>query len=492
MASVFGGEAPVWDGPDFIPHSGQEEISDALEVNFWSEAPAAIVEIICSRGWGKTLYIVCEILIPFLDKNPNAKVMWVAPTYQIAMAPIDDVLKGVNELTGERYVSEFDAKGRRLWEFVTTKSGPILKWWNGATVSFKSADSPDSIVSKGYNRIIIDEAALVEEQVFLQQILGTARKQGIKIFLITTPRGKKHWTYRFFLKGQDPAQTEYISFQQPFQKNPYFSEVLKRLIKDIPDWIFRQEYLAEFIDDGDAVFRGLEDVIFGAEIDYPSQQQEWERPVTDIELAGFEGPIVRKAEERRFAAGLDIAKSVDYSVLTVMDCETGDLMYYRRLNKMDYRELLRATTEVCKRFNQAELIFDATGVGSGLADVLQGYDVISHPFVFTNDSKGDLVNKLILSVEYKEISLPNIKTLKGEMQAFTYTMTRTGKISYNAPSGFHDDIVMSLALVNWFRKENSTDQSQVEVLEEVIGWNNGSGRAARPGSFREYIDNDND
>lgn len=488
MAAAFG-QTPNKVTINYEAHAGQAEVSEAIRQNFCSASAASIIEIIASRGWGKTLWTVCEVLIPFLDNNPQAKVMWVAPTYLISMSPIDDVFRGIDELTGERYVPEFDENGVRIWEFKVTTSGPTLFWHNGATVVFRSADSPDSIVSKGFNRIILDEACLIAEGVFTQQILGTARKQGIKIFLISTPRGKKHWTYRIFCKGQDRADAQYLSFQQPYTKNPYFNDTLKKLIKDIPDWLYRQEYLAEFIEDGDTVFRGLEEVLFGPEVSYPGNQQEWDIPVTDLVLKTIEGDVTRPAQERRFIVGMDIAKAVDYSVLWAMDLESGGLVYYRRVNKMDYRDLLQLASDICHKYNHAELIFDATGVGQGLADMLNNYDIISHPFVFTNDSKADLINKLILSIEYQEIQIPRIATVISELSVFTYTMTRTGKISYGAPAGFHDDVVMSLALANWYRKENSISDS-LETIENIVQWN--AAKAPKPGSYLEEMMDDND
>ncbi len=473
---------------NYVEHAGQTEVSEALRDNFVSEFPASIVEIIASRGWGKTLYFVCSVLIPYLDDHPNAKVMWVAPTYSIAMTPIDDVFGGTDELTGRRFVPDHDAQGNRVWEFVTTKAGPILRWYNGATVFFKSADSPDSIVSKGFNLIVIDEAALIQEQVFTQQILGTARKKGIKIFMITSPRGKKHWTYKFFVKGQDDTESEYISFQQPYTKNPYFNDTLKKLIKDIPEWLYRQEYLAEFIEDGDSVFRGLDNIFIGPVIDFESQQQEWSLPITDITLADG---TKRRAAERVFVAGLDFAKSVDYTVLTVMDLETAEVVYYRRLNKEDYRRVLDMASEVCHKYNHCELIFDATGVGAGLSDMLNNYDITSHPFVFTNDSKNELINKLILSVEYNELKLPNITTMRNELSVFTYALTRTGKISYNAPAGFHDDIVISLALANFYRKEQAP-VDEVGVIDQVIAMNGGDPRDRRHRTLFDDMNEDND
>jgi hypothetical protein len=484
-ASVFGKPISKLE-VNYVAHPGQVEICDTLIDNFYSKTPAHIVEVIASRGWGKTLWLCCDILIPYLEAHPNAKVMWVAPTYQIAMSPVEDVFRGTDEATGNRWVPEFDDTGARVWEFKTTVAGPVLIWHNGATVTFKSADAPESIVSRGYNFIILDEAALIEERVFTQQILGTARKAGIKIFMITSPRGKKHWTYKYFLKGQDPKETDYISFQQAYTKNPFFSPVLAKLIKDLPDWLYRQEYLAEFIEDGDSVFRNLEHVIVGPEISFPSQQQEWQADNLDRVVGDTTTPFA----SRSFVVALDLAKSVDYTVLWVMDVEDGSCVYYKRMNKTDYKIVVKEAGAVCKRFNNADLIFDATGVGAGIADFLANEDVNAHPYVFTNESKSDLINKLALAIEYQEIKIPNIVTVKNELSVFTYALTRTGKISYNAPAGYHDDIVVAVALANWFRRENS-GPTEATVLEEIIKVNNQGNRMGRRTIWDEMQD-DND
>lgn len=478
--------------PNYQEHPGQLEISTALQTNFTlpREEQANIVEIIAGRGWGKTLYFVCRVLIPYLNSHPGAKVMWVAPSYLVAQSPIEDVFRGFNEQTGERWVEEFDKDGAKVWEFATTRSGPVLTWWNGATVTFRSAEAPDSIVSRGYNLIIIDEAALVDEKVFNLQILGTARKAGIKIFLITTPRGKKHWTHKFFLKGQDDAQKNYISFQQNYKRNPFFNKTLEELAKDIPEWLFRQEYMAEFIEDGDIVFRGLDHVLFGNEISFPSSQQEWSAGKLDVEIDTPEGKVLRRFSERRFVCGLDIAKSVDFTVYWVMDIETGQTVFYKRINKTDYKEILSTAKEICVFFNEADLIYDATGVGGGLGDMMSHYDLTGHPYVFTNESKNELVTRLAVAIEHNQIKVPNIVEVKKELNAFAYAITRTGKISYNAPSGFHDDIVMAMALANWYRVENE-GSGNLAVIDDIIAFNSSAGRDPSK-NFFDFMDNDDD
>ena len=259
-------------------------------------------------------------------------------------------------------------------------------------------------------------------------------------------------------------------------------------MKDLPDWLRRQEYEAEFIEDGDSVFRGLLDCVVGKEIHFPSNQQEWGIAIDDIIVDTPNGKIKRRASDRRFIIAVDLAKSVDFTVIYGMDIDTGACVYYKRMNKTDYREVLKHIVSVCHKYNNAELIFDATGVGSGLADFLNNYDVIAHPYIFTNDSKAELINRLALAIEHKNITIPNIATIKNELSAFTYTITRTGKISYNAPAGFHDDIVIALSLANWFRVEN-IGTGEIESIDLAIQHNMG-GR--RPRTFLEEMAEDDD
>lgn len=488
--SIFGGKAPSLT-VNMLPHDGQIEVTRAIRKAV-EEAPEgaepSVFMIIGSRGWGKTLYQVTQVLLPFIAQNANSRVLWVGPHYQTALAFVEDVLKATDEETGKRWVPEYDEQGNRVWEFVqSTPSGPQVRFWNGSTVTIKSADSPDSIVGRGYNLIIIDEAGMIDERVFLQQIMGTARKKGIKIFIITSPRGKRHWTYRYFLKGQDPAEKDYLSFLQPWHKNPKFSPTLRRLMDALPDWIRRQEYNAEFLDDGAGVFKNLESVIKGPEISFQTQDQTYDiGKIGDLILQRPGGELRIPANERRFIVGQDLAKSADFTVMWVMDLDSGECVYYRRLNKTDYREILSITESICKRFNHAELIFDGTGVGSGLADFYQNHDISAHPYVFTNESKSDLVVNLALAIEYGEVTIPNIPTIINEMAAFTYSLSRTGKLTYSAPSGHHDDIVMAFALANWFRRQNAAS-TNVAVLDDFIRVN-----SAQPKSFYEWIDEDND
>jgi hypothetical protein len=52
-------------------------------------------------------------------------------------------------------------------------------------------------------------------------------------------------------------------------------------------------------------------------------------------------------------------------------------------------------------------------------------------------------------VENARISFPNLPILKKEMESYEFIVSDNGVVKFSAPSGQHDDTVISLALANW-------------------------------------------
>ena len=56
----------------------------------------------------------------------------------------------------------------------------------------------------------------------------------------------------------------------------------------------------------------------------------------------------------------------------------------------------------------------------------------------------------MVAVEQRRVSWPAAwLVLTGEMRRYEYEVGPTGAVSYNAPSGYHDDCVIALALAVW-------------------------------------------
>ena len=452
----------------FTRHAGQQEVRDYID-----EFLPDVVTVCASRGWGKSIWCTCDEVLPFLLAEPNRQAMWVAPTYKICQSPIDDVWFGVDDDTGERFVSEFDEKtGFRFWEY--KKAAGEIHMFNKSKLYVRSATNPESIVSKGYGLIIIDEAALIPKEVFMKQILPTARRKGCKIILISTPRGQ-NWFYEMYLDGQDKSKPRYASFAQPWWKRPDYPPLLIELMKDMPQRLREQEFEAKFIDNGGGVFINLDHVFYGDEIEFPSQDQMWTHPdIADI------------LKEEEAVLAVDLAKSYDYTVLVALSQKTRKLLYYQRFNKTDYKFVISRIKTMADKLNGCDVIYDGTGVGVGIGDFLER-EVNAYPFIFTNQSKADIIQRLMVTFEYANLSMPLITTIKNEFILYEYQITKTGKISYSAPEGKHDDIVVAVAMCNFHIEENgSNDIMEIENFLQVVGGDSGGN------SIWDEIANDND
>ena len=72
-------------------------------------------------------------------------------------------------------------------------------------------------------------------------------------------------------------------------------------------------------------------------------------------------------------------------------------------------------------------------------------------FTTTNASKKDIIESLKLSFSDKLIRIPKkdvLPVMHMELSIFAYKMLPSGLISYSAPGGASDDIVLSLAFAN--------------------------------------------
>jgi hypothetical protein len=87
---------------------------------------------------------------------------------------------------------------------------------------------------------------------------------------------------------------------------------------------------------------------------------------------------------------------------------------------------------------------DSTGVGDPILEDLQREGIAIEGLKFTSSSKQQLMEGLATAIQQGKIGFPE-GAITNELQVFEYQFTSNG-VRYSAPSGFHDDCVMALAL----------------------------------------------
>jgi hypothetical protein len=144
--------------------------------------------------------------------------------------------------------------------------------------------------------------------------------------------------------------------------------------------------------------------------------------------------------------GIDLAKSVDWTVIIGMD-KLGNVVHFDRFQK----DWMQTKETILRLPSNIPIVIDSTGVGDAIVEDLQKKFSQMHGFKFTSVSKQQLLEGLSNAIQTKSISYPD-GFIRHELEVFEYKFTPTG-VRYSAPQGFHDDCVIALALANKCRND---------------------------------------
>jgi len=434
---------------NYLPHPAQQAIHKARKKRF---------RTVCTgRRFGKTLCLAAELL----DRGGCEKAGdygWIAPTYNVADRGIEafrTIADGFIQICG-RAPTRIEFSG---------PAGPVRIW-------FLSADNPDNIRGFGFQGIVIDEAAMISPDVWNYVLRPTiAQTLGWAVF-VSTPKGH-NWFYDLYTRGMDPGEEDYASFTFPSKASPFFpTKEWDEAKRTLPEDVFRQEYMAEFMEDSAGVFRNIDACL-----------------IRDFEQKT--GKIAKANEYiRHVVIGCDVAKHTDWTVLIAMDAETGRCFAMERFNQLDWPIQKERILGFARKY-RGRLILDATGVGDPIYDDLKRVYADIEGFKLTSASKTTLIQRLIVAVEQRKVSWPgpgrpvgseqlavgSWDILTAELKRYEYAISPSGGITYNAPSGYHDDCVMALALANHGRWESESSGRMIAL--GGIGRPTASGRRRR-------------
>jgi len=139
------------------------------------------------------------------------------------------------------------------------------------------------------------------------------------------------------------------------------------------------------------------------------------------------------------AFGIDLAKSVDWTVVCGLD-EDGRVCLLERWQSPWSETGVR----IERLIGEAPVLIDSTGVGDPIVEGLQRKSPRIEGFKFSQTSKQQLMEGLASAFQTRRVGIPE-GWLRTECETFEFEYTRTG-VRYEAPSGMHDDGVCALAL----------------------------------------------
>ncbi len=380
------------------------------------------IVLCCGRRSGKSLLASYLALKEGLLNN---RTIWiVAPSYDLAKKVFDQILKWTTNY--------FPANSFKVNFSTLTLEAPF-----GSKVVCKSSENLTSLLGESVNLVILDEVSRIPEVAWNSYIRPCLTDTGGRAVFISTPFGKENHFFNLFSRGQS-GDDNWISFVFPSSANPFLpKEDLEEARANLPESIWKQEYEAQFTDSAYAVFRGVKDCI---QTNLPDD--------------------ISKHQYHRIFFGLDLAKQNDYSVLIGVDEQTSEVVYFDRFQKIPYTLQQQRIIEGVKKFKRYKIICDSGSIGGSIIDELRS--ALGLPFVedfsltgtISKDiqkkgSKNRLIERLSALIESKAVRIPDNQVLINELESFGLELSEKGNITYQAPSGQHDDTVIALALACW-------------------------------------------
>lgn len=302
----------------------------------------------------------------------------------------------------------------------------------------KTAWNADTLRGDFADLLILEEYAMMDpsawDKIGAPMLLDN---NGDAVF-ISTPRRRNHFHKRYTQAVSDDSGRWGV-WHFTSHDNPYLSEeALAEITADMTQDAYRQEVMAEFLENEGQVFRNIAEHTQAPANEHPNQHKG-----------------------HRIVGGTDWGDADDYTVLPLgcADCRQELVLYRNR--HAGYRHHKRRIAALDERWNPAVIKAELNSVGRPNVEDLRAEGIPVEGFKMTSDSKQEVIESLVLAFEKPHEDggwqfLPN-DAATAELEAFERTTTRTGRPRYGAPEGMHDDTVIARALMVYASQQSIGD-----------------------------------
>ena len=348
------------------------------------------------RQFGKSMLAINQMLYWAIN-DEGCHIAWVTPIYKQGKKVFSELVK-VTQNSG-------------LFEY---NHSELQVKFKSSTISFFSGERPDNIRGNTFDYLITDEDAFTRDNLWTEVLSATVLVKGKKVLFISTPNGKNH----FYKKCQQHLYDErYKYFHFTSYDSPYINHAdLEERKRSLPERVFRQEYLAEFIDDGGSVFSNIKKCIGKAK------------------------------NTNKLFAGLDIGRADDYTVLTIIN-QDKEMVLIERWRQMEWSTIINKVATIINQYKCHTLV-EVNNQGDVFYEMLKKQcGALVEPHITTTKTKPIMIEDLAVAFEQQEITIIDTDYFIAELEAFTYIYNeKTRGVQYGAPQGMHDDTVISLSL----------------------------------------------
>lgn len=406
------------------------------------EDPSKNIIVCAARRVGKSLIMAAKALW-FAFTHPKTSTLIVAATQRQSMLMFDKLL-------------DFIESREFLKESVLRKTRTLIKFTNGSRiVALPCGRSGKTLRGESADLVIIDEAAFVPEEVILSVMMPMLATTDGTLILISTPYDREHFFYRAF---HMPLFSKYKfkTSDNPLVKKQYLDHQLEML----GERRFKQEYLAEFVDDESTFFpmKLLRPCVHVCEdfsnCTFCACNSGMMKP-TGALYGGYDpgGMVDLAALAVVQKVLLNEASSSEAQafkpVFRVMMTRTFAASKNSKGGEEVYTKFTVEIADIHKESPFRNLLVDSTGIGSPILSHCRELGLPAEGINLHRRSQEEIFSNLKILLERKLIELPDSMELLSSLNCITASRDRIGGFVFSHANGTHDDLAFALALAVW-------------------------------------------
>jgi len=324
------------------------------------------------------------------------------------------------------------------------------------SVVFSAASASSSVRGKSIALLYVDECAFIPNDMeFYESTYPTiASGKNSQVIITSTPNGTRGLFYKIWSESEAGAN-DYVRMKVTWDMVPGRDQEWKRqTIANTSPEQFRQEH--------EVVFRGSQSSLLSG--------QTLEMMVSKAPIQEVDGVNVYHTpqEGHVYIACCDVSRGVggDYHAMSVVDISTKpyEVVATYRNNKLSPLLYPNLIYNMAVQYNDAYVLVEINDIGQQVADILY-YDLEYENILMTITEKnrqvigfGQTAKTGVRTTQaVKAIGCSNIKTMIEKERLIVNDMTAIDEFgtfvpkgkSYEADSGSHDDMVMTLVLFAW-------------------------------------------
>jgi hypothetical protein len=426
----------------FKPYSYQIEFIGMFQNNQFTAARWC-------RQSGKSA-IISALLLHYAVTNPDSHIGVVGPSWRQT----------------KRIISKIAAFAKKLPPGMAFKPHKTYQDFTNGSIIEAFPNAPENIRGPALSIVYSDEQNFIpNDEELYDAILFTLGTTNGKYVCSSTPWNTDSLFWKIFNhKGFSDFKTSHVTWRQAMEPNgplkPTIIEKIKKQFGDDPArW--RREMEAEWAED--------EDVWLSQSLIVSC--------VGTVKNCGVDLKDFNPEEgvEGEFFAGLDLAQTKDYSVLSVIE-RRNDRLFLRHLKIFQqptlYAHVLGYVKTLQDRWGGFEKIrVDFTREGPSIIADMENAGIENAEGVhFSVPRKSEMAGLLKQRMMNKKFFYPLLKwerPYRGdvctELNVERYELRKDGAISFSHPNGTHDDVFWSIALAVF-----ATAEMQPEPFLAVI------------------------